>query len=186
MSGASTRWFERETRTESDWHTPCYYPASGTEHCQGRRVMKLQPTQHGLARPAPFDVEGVSVDARLVANAPVRAAVMPLPVADPLYLLRIIHVAFLLPEMVNSFRRRRQGAVPARGVGGELVEWLGLRAPSTLILGQRHDTLRLIGRRPVRFIAIDRISVPMVRPHAGSACVGKCIASRSSQRIIAL
>ncbi|WP_164936943.1 hypothetical protein [Bradyrhizobium vignae] len=148
--------------------------------------MKLQPTQHGLARPAPFDVEGVSVDARLVANAPVMAAVMPLPVANPLYLLRIIHVAFLLPEMVNTFRRRRQGAVPARGVGRELVEWLGLRGSSTPILCKRQDTLRLIGRSPVRFIAIDRISVPMVRPHAGSACVGKCIASRYSQRNIAL
>ncbi|PJG53492.1 hypothetical protein CVM73_20115 [Bradyrhizobium forestalis] len=117
--------------------------------------MKLQPSKHGLARPAWYDVEGVSVDARLVVHAPVRTAVMQLPAADPLYLLRIIHVALLLPKMVKAFRRRLQGAVPARGVGGELVGWLG------------------------------RVPVPMVRPHAGNACVGKCIASRCSQRIIA-
>ncbi|QOZ66427.1 hypothetical protein SAMN05192541_109119 [Bradyrhizobium arachidis] len=148
--------------------------------------MKLQPAQHGLARPAPSDAERVSVDARLVAHAPVKAAVMPLPAADPTYLLRIIQVAFLLSEMVKTFRRRRQGAVPARAVSGELVEWLDPRGPSTPILTRRHDTLRLIGRRPVRFVAMDRISVPRVRPHAGSACVGKCIASRCSQRNIAL
>ncbi|MEK9282130.1 MULTISPECIES: hypothetical protein [unclassified Bradyrhizobium] len=147
--------------------------------------MKLQPAQHRLARPAPSDVESVGVDARLVAHAPVRAAVMPQSAADPLYLLRIIQPAFFRPEMVKAFRRRMQGAVPARGVGGELVEWLGLPGPSTPILCHRHDKLRLIGKRPVRLVTINRISVPMVRPHAGSACVGKCIASRYSQRNIA-
>ncbi|WP_201759735.1 hypothetical protein [Bradyrhizobium sp. AC87j1] len=147
--------------------------------------MKLQPTQHGLARPALSDVEGVSVDARLVAHAPLRAAVMPLRAVDPLYLLRIIYVAFLLPEIVKAFRRRMKGTVPERGIGGVLVEWLGLRGPSTPILCHRHDTLRLIGRRPVRLATIDRISVPIVWPHAGSACVGTCTASRYSQRNIA-
>lgn len=146
--------------------------------------MKLQPAQHGLARPAPSDVEGVSVDGRPVAHAPVRSAVMPQSAADPLYILRIIQPAFF-PEMVKAFRRRMRGAVPARGVGGELVEWLGLRGPSTPILCHRHHTLRLIARRPVRLVTIDRILVPMVRSHAGSACVGKCIASRYSQRNIA-
>ncbi|SDG83528.1 hypothetical protein SAMN05216338_1003145 [Bradyrhizobium sp. Rc2d] len=145
--------------------------------------MKLQPAQHGLARPAPSDVEGVSVDARLAAHAPVRAAVMPLSAADPLYLLRIIQLAFFLPEMVKAFRK--QGAVPAGGVGGELVGRLGLRGPSTPSLCHRRDTLRLIGKRPVRLVTIDHISVPIVRPHAGSTAVGKCIASRYSQRNVA-
>ncbi|MDA9482221.1 hypothetical protein XI07_09375 [Bradyrhizobium sp. CCBAU 11445] len=148
--------------------------------------MKLQPTQHGLARSAPLDVEGVSVDARLVANPPVRAAVMPLRAADPPYLLRIIQVALLLREMVKTLRRRRQGAAPACGVGRELVEWLGLRGPPAPILCQRHGTLLLIGGRPLCFVAIDRISVPMARPHSGSAYIGKCIASRYGQRNIAL
>ncbi|MDI3565634.1 hypothetical protein [Bradyrhizobium sp. Arg816] len=147
--------------------------------------MKLQRTQHGLPRPTPYDVEGVGVDARLVAHAPVRVAVMPPPTVDPLYLLRIIHVAFLLPEIVKAFRPRLQGAVPARGIGGELVEWLGLRGPSTPVLCHRHDTLRLIGRRPVRLVTIDGVAVPTVRPHTGSACAGKCIASRYSQWNIA-
>ncbi|MBB4397148.1 hypothetical protein [Bradyrhizobium sp. ERR14] len=147
--------------------------------------MKLQPTQHGLARPALSDVEGVSVDARPIAHAPLRAAVMPLPAVDPLYSLQIIHVAFLLREIVKAFRRRMKGTVPERGVGGVLVEWLGLRGPSTPILCHRHDTLSLIGRRPVRLVTINRISVPMVRPHAGCACVGTCTASRYSQRNIA-
>ncbi|MBB4258210.1 hypothetical protein [Bradyrhizobium sp. CIR3A] len=147
--------------------------------------MKLQPAQHGLARPAPSDVEGVSVDARLAAHAPVRAAAMPLSTADPLYLLRIIQLAFFVPEMVKAFRQRMQGAVPAGSVGGELVGRLGPRGPSTPSLCDRHDALRLLGKRPVRLVTIDRISVPIVPPHAGSTCVGECIASRYSQRNVA-
>ncbi|RXH42143.1 hypothetical protein [Bradyrhizobium zhanjiangense] len=145
--------------------------------------MKLQPAQHGFARSAPPEVGGVSVDARLVAHAPMRAAVMPQSVADPVYLLRIIKPAFFRPEMVNTFRRRIQGSVPAVGVGGELVGRLGLRGPSSLSLRRRHGTLRVIGRRPVRLVTIDRISVQIVRSHAGSTCVGK--GSRDSQRNIA-
>ncbi|UQR64959.1 hypothetical protein LRP30_06715 [Bradyrhizobium sp. C-145] len=147
--------------------------------------MKLQPAQHGLARPAPSDVEGVSVDARLAAHAPVRAAVMPLSAGDPLYLLRIIQLAFFVPEMVKAFRQRMQGAVPAGGVGGELVGRIGLRGPSTPSLCDRHDALRLIGKRPIRLVKIGRISVPIVRPHAGSTSVGRCIASRYTKRNIA-
>ncbi|MGY3033667.1 hypothetical protein ACVIIV_002837 [Bradyrhizobium sp. USDA 4354] len=145
--------------------------------------MKLQPAQYGLARPAP--VEGVSVDARLAAHAPVRAAVMPLSAGDRLHLLRIIQLAFFVPEMIKAFRQRMQGAVPAGGVGGELVGRLGLRGPSTPSLCHRNDTLRLIGKRSVRLVTIDRISVPIVRPHAGSTSVGKSIASRYSRRNVA-
>ncbi|MCC8935712.1 hypothetical protein H8A97_19595 [Bradyrhizobium sp. Arg62] len=118
--------------------------------------MKLQPALHDLARPGPPEVEGVSVDARLAAQAPVRTAVVPL-----------------------------SGAAPARGAGGELVERLGPRGPSTPILSHRHDTLRLIGKRTVRLVKIDRISVRIVRPYVGSTRVGKCIASRYTQRNIA-
>ncbi|MDA9465076.1 hypothetical protein [Bradyrhizobium sp. CCBAU 53415] len=147
--------------------------------------MKLQPAQHDLARPGPSEVKSVSIDAHPAAHAPVRAAVMPLSAADPLYLLRIIQLAFVLPEMVKAFRQRMLGAVPACGIGGELVGRLGLHGFSTPILCQRHDTLRLIGKRPVRLVTIDRILVPVVRPHAGSTWVGKCIASRYTKRNIA-
>ncbi|MBH5396561.1 hypothetical protein HZZ13_01910 [Bradyrhizobium sp. CNPSo 4010] len=145
--------------------------------------MKLQPAQHGFARSAPPEVRGVSVDARLVAHVPMRAAVMPQPVADPLYLLRIVKPAFFRPEMVNAFRRRIRGTVPAVGVSGELVGRLGLRGPSSLSLRGPQGTLRVIGRRPVRLVTIDRISVQIVRSHAGSTCVGK--GSRESQRNVA-
>ncbi|MCA1384294.1 hypothetical protein I6F37_33675 [Bradyrhizobium sp. NBAIM08] len=147
--------------------------------------MKLQPAQRGLSRPAPSEVGGVSGGACLVAHAPVRADVMPQSPADLLYLLRIIKPAYFRPEMVNSFRRRMQGAVPAGGVGGELVGRLGLRGPSSPSLRRRRNTLRVIGKRPVRLVRISRISVPIVRPHAGSTCVGKGIAPRDSQRNIA-
>ncbi|RXG87257.1 hypothetical protein [Bradyrhizobium zhanjiangense] len=146
--------------------------------------MKLQPAQHGLARSAPSEVGGVSVDAGIVAHPPVSAALMPQSAANPLYLLRIIKPAFFRLEMVNAFRRRMQGAVPAGGVGGELVGRLGLRGPSSPSLRRRHDTLRVIGKRPVRLVTIDRISVPIGRPHAGSTSV-KGIASEDSQRNIA-
>ncbi|MCA1543520.1 MULTISPECIES: hypothetical protein [Bradyrhizobium] len=143
--------------------------------------MKLQPEQHGSARPPPFDVEGVSVDARLAVHAQATVTVMPLSAAE----LRIIQLAFFLPKVVKKFRQGTQGAVVSRIVNGTRVGRLGRRRPSTPSLCARHDELCLVGKRSGRLLAINRISVPIIRAHAASTWVGKCIASRYRQWNIA-
>ncbi len=140
--------------------------------------MKLQPAQHGSARPPPSDLEGVSVDARLAAHAQVGVTVMPLSAAE----LRIIQLAFFLLEVVKRFRQGTQGAVVFRIVNGTRVGRLGRRRPSTPNPCSRHDELCLIGKRSGRLLAINCISVPIIRAHAASTCVGKCIAPRCGQR----
>lgn len=130
--------------------------------------MKLQPAQHGLTRPTQSDVEGVSADARLAAQAPGKVTVMPLPAADPVHVLRIIQLAFFLPEVVRS---GMQGAVPSRGASGTPV---GRRRPSTPSLCQRHDILCLIVKIRARLLTLDRISGLIIRAHADGIGVGKC------------
>ncbi|MDD1521684.1 hypothetical protein DCG74_33245 [Bradyrhizobium sp. WBAH42] len=144
--------------------------------------MKLQPAQHGSARRPPSDVEGVSgVDARIAAHAQVTVTVMPLSASE----LRIIQLAFFLPEVVKKFRQGMQDAVVSRGVSGTRVGGLGRRRPSMRTLCPRHDEVCLFSERSDRLLGINRISVPIIRAHAASPCVGKCIAARCRQRSIA-
>jgi len=143
--------------------------------------MKLQTEQHGSARPPPSDVEGVSVDARVAVHAQARVTVMPLSAAE----LRIIQLAFFLPKVVKKFRQGTQGAVVSRIVSGTRVGRLGRRRLSTPSLCARHDELCLVGKRSGRLLAINRISVPIIRAHASSTWVGKCIAPRYRQWNIA-
>ncbi|KRP93824.1 hypothetical protein AOQ72_21355 [Bradyrhizobium yuanmingense] len=140
--------------------------------------MKLQPAQHGPARPAPSDEEGVGFDACLAAHAQATVAMMPLSAADT-------QLAFFLPEAVKQFQQGMQGALPTRGVSGTPVGRLGRRRPSTASLCSSHDELNLIGKSPDRLITINRISVPIIWAHAGSTCLAKCIAPRYRQRNIA-
>ncbi|MGY3582808.1 hypothetical protein ACVIGB_008127 [Bradyrhizobium sp. USDA 4341] len=132
--------------------------------------MKFQPARHDLA-PCPSEVESIGADARLVTHASANAPEVLLAV-DAVHSRRAIHVALCLPELIEAFRRRVHGAVPAHALAGKLVGRLGLRRRSTLILCHRHDTLCLIGRRLVRLVKIDCILVPIVWLYAGSICAG--------------
>lgn len=140
--------------------------------------MKLQPAKHALTRPAPSDVEGVSADARLAAHAPREVTLMPLPAADPLHMLRIIELAFFLPEVVGP---GMQGAAPSRGPGGTLTGRPGQRRLSTSRLSQRNNILCLIGKRSDRLLTINRISSPIIWALAGSIGAGKCNTPRHRQ-----
>ncbi|WP_342724097.1 hypothetical protein AAFG07_34185 [Bradyrhizobium sp. B097] len=108
-----------------------------------------------------------------------------LSAADPLYSLWAMHVAIFLSELIKALRRRMRGAVTARGASDELNGRLGLRGQPTPILCHQHDTFRLTGKNQVRLVKIDRISAPIVRPHAPSACIAKSLASWHIQRNVA-
>ncbi|WP_420969374.1 hypothetical protein [Bradyrhizobium sp. B120] len=147
--------------------------------------MKFQPAQHDLARPRLSEVGSVSADGRLATHDPMRAVVVLLSAADPLYLLWAIHVAISLSELIKALRRRMRGAVTARGASGELDRRLGLRGLPTPILYHQRDTLRLTGKNQVRFVKMDLISAPIVRPHAPSARIAKSLAPWHTQRNVA-
>ncbi|WP_342709637.1 hypothetical protein AAFG13_35050 [Bradyrhizobium sp. B124] len=143
--------------------------------------MKFQAAQHDLARPGPSEVRSVTADGPPATHDSMRAVVVLLSAADPLYSplysLWAIHVAISLSELIKALRRRMRGAVTARGASGELDGRLGLRDPPTPVLCHQHDTLRPTGKNQVRLVKIDRISAPIVRPHALGACIAKSIAS---------
>lgn len=124
--------------------------------------MKLQPAQHGPARPALSEVEGVPGGARPVALAPERVSVMPWSAAD---MREIIPLTFLFPEV---YRPGTQGAAPSRRASCTLGGRRSARRLSTPSVCRRHDKLCLTSQRQDYLFMIDRIVVPVIRVHAGS------------------
>ncbi|MTV19087.1 MULTISPECIES: hypothetical protein [Bradyrhizobium] len=142
--------------------------------------MKFQPAQHDLARPALSEVERANAGAHLAAQDPRRWGVELPSAAGPVNSLWANHVANALSEHIKAHRRPMQGSATARGAGGELGGRLGLRGPPTQIECHQRGTLRRVGKSQIRLIKIDRISAPIVGPHAGGDCTADSIASRQA------
>jgi hypothetical protein len=135
--------------------------------------MKFQPAQHDLARPALSEVARANAGAHLTAQDPGSWGVE---------LLWANHVANALSEQIKAHRRPMQGGATARGAGSELGGRLGLRGPPTQIECHQRGTLRRVGKSQIRLVKVDRISAPIVGPHAGGDCTADSIASRRAPR----
>ncbi|MHC6153055.1 hypothetical protein ACVSQB_14770 [Bradyrhizobium elkanii] len=147
--------------------------------------MKFQPAQHDLARHALSEAERANADAHLAAQDPGRPGVELPSAAGPVNSLWANHVAVALSEQIKAHRRPMQGGATARSDGSELGGRLGLRGPPTQIECHRRSTLRRVGKSQIRLVKIDRISAPIVGPHAGGDCTADSVASRQAPRNVA-
>lgn len=136
--------------------------------------MEFQQGKHDLVRGLP-EVDAATVDRFLAgADEAGRVAVL-LSAGNPARFPEAIDVAVVLPELIEAFQGRLQGAVIACEAESELGQRFGVRVQPTLIFVRSGETLGLIAKIQDWSIYIDRISKLIDRPRVSAAAVVKTI-----------